>query len=116
VSKAIDLLQKVNLTIYSSKKIFLAAINGFAMGPGFELALACDLILASDSAWMSLPQASRGMVTDAGGLSFLKLKGISEFFINEILMTGKKYESLELKNIHEDGGYSTFIKYRSYYF
>jgi len=98
VSKAIDLLQKVNLTIYSSRKIFLAGINGFAMGPGFELAIACDLILASDKAWMSLPQASRCMVTDAGGLSMLKLKGINEFFINEILMTGKKYESMELKN------------------
>ncbi len=52
---------------YVSKPI-IAAVNGFALGGGTELALACDLVVASERATFGLPEVRRGMVAGAGGL------------------------------------------------
>jgi len=49
-------------------KPVIAAVNGFAMGGGTELALACDLIVASTEATFGLPEVKRGLVAAAGGL------------------------------------------------
>jgi crotonobetainyl-CoA hydratase len=49
-------------------KPVIAAVNGFAMGGGTELALACDLIVASSEATFGLPEVKRGLVAAAGGL------------------------------------------------
>lgn len=45
----------------------IAAVNGFAFGGGMELALACDLIVASDTASFALPEVRRGLLAAAGG-------------------------------------------------
>ena len=49
-------------------KPVIAAVNGFAMGGGTELALACDLIVASSEAKFGLPEVKRGLIAAAGGL------------------------------------------------
>jgi crotonobetainyl-CoA hydratase len=49
-------------------KPVIAAVNGVAMGGGFEVALACDLILAADSATFALPEPKVGLAALAGGL------------------------------------------------
>jgi acetyl-CoA C-acetyltransferase len=49
-------------------KPLIAAVNGVAMGGGFEIALACDLIIASDSAIFALPEPKVGLAALAGGL------------------------------------------------
>jgi enoyl-CoA hydratase/carnithine racemase len=49
-------------------KPVIAAVNGFAMGGGFEIALACDLIIASENATFALPEPSVGLAATAGGL------------------------------------------------
>ena len=49
-------------------KPIIAAINGVAMGGGFEIALACDLIVAAESALFSLPEPRVGLAATAGGL------------------------------------------------
>jgi crotonobetainyl-CoA hydratase len=46
----------------------IAAVNGFAMGGGTELALACDLVVASSEATFGLPEVRRGLIAAAGGL------------------------------------------------
>ncbi|KYK57000.1 hypothetical protein DCS_04007 [Drechmeria coniospora] len=50
------------------KKPVIAAVNGFALGGGFELALNCDMVVASPTATFALPEAKRGLWPAAGGL------------------------------------------------
>jgi enoyl-CoA hydratase/carnithine racemase len=52
-------------------KPVVAAVNGVAMGGGFEIALACDLIIASDQAKFALPEPKVGLAALAGGLNRL---------------------------------------------
>lgn len=52
-------------------KPVIAAVNGVAMGGGFEIALACDLIIAADSAKFALPEPKVGLAALAGGLNRL---------------------------------------------
>jgi crotonobetainyl-CoA hydratase len=53
-------------------KPLIAAVNGFALGGGTEIALACDLVVASATAAFGLPEVRRGIVAGAGGLVRLK--------------------------------------------
>jgi crotonobetainyl-CoA hydratase len=49
-------------------KPLIAAVNGYAMGGGTEIALACDLVVASEEASFGLPEVRRGLVAAAGGV------------------------------------------------
>ncbi len=52
---------------FTQSKPVVARVNGYALGGGFELALACDLIVASDNAEFALPEVRLGLVPGAGG-------------------------------------------------
>lgn len=49
-------------------KPVIGAVHGFAFGGGFELALACDLLICADDARFGLPEVTRGLIAGAGGL------------------------------------------------
>lgn len=49
-------------------KVLIAAVNGAALGGGFEIALACDMIVAAETATFGLPEAHRGLFAGAGGV------------------------------------------------
>src|SRR3546814_17035787 len=56
------------LTEGSRSKPVIAAVNGAAVAGGFEIALACDIIVAADHAVFGLPEVKRGMFAFAGGV------------------------------------------------
>lgn len=61
------LLWRVNEAIWQSPKAFIAAVNGWCVGGGFELALYCDLRIASEQARFGFPEMTLGAFPGAGG-------------------------------------------------
>jgi enoyl-CoA hydratase len=56
------------LTRKPPRKPLIAAVEGYALAGGFELVLACDLVVASESAQFGVPEVKRGLAATAGGL------------------------------------------------
>ena len=79
---------------FSLTKPVIAAVNGLAVGGGFELALAADLIVASTTARFWLPEAQLGMLPDSGGLLRLP-KAIPARLAREMIFTGRRMEADE---------------------
>lgn len=74
--------------IENNSKVVIAAINGYAFGGGFEIALACDIIVAAAGAKMGLPEILLNLIPGGGGtLRLTKKIGIN--LTNEIVMTGR---------------------------
>jgi enoyl-CoA hydratase/carnithine racemase len=70
------------------EKPIIAAVEGRALGGGFEIALACDLIVAGQSATFGLPEVRRGLVASGGGM--LRLPGrIPRNLATEVVLTGR---------------------------
>jgi enoyl-CoA hydratase len=66
----------------------IAAVNGLALGGGLELALACDLIVAADTARMGLPEITLGLIPGFGGTQRLALRtGLSR--ARDLIYTGR---------------------------
>ncbi|KAF1818068.1 ClpP/crotonase [Dissoconium aciculare CBS 342.82] len=70
------------------KKPIIAAVNGHALGGGFEICLGCDMIVASPRATFGLPEAARGLYAAAGGLSRL-VRQAGMTVASEIAMMGR---------------------------
>lgn len=79
---------------FNLSKPVICAVNGMAVGGGFELALACDLIVAAEHAQFFLPEANIGLVPDAGGVLRLP-KALPKNIAMEMLYTGKRLSAAE---------------------
>lgn len=75
-------------------KPVIAAVEGFALAGGCELALACDLIVAAESAEFGLPEATLGLVAGSGGLIRLPQR-IPRQIALEIALTGRRFPAPE---------------------
>ena len=85
--------------IENNSKVVIAAINGYAFGGGFEIALACDMIVASAGAKMGLPEILLNLIPGGGGsLRLTKKIGIN--LTNEIVMTGR---TIVAEEMHDRG-------------
>ncbi len=80
--------------LFDLDKPVIGAVNGYAAGGGFELALACDLIVASDDARLSLPEVKLGLVPDSGGIFHLARR-LPRALANELLLTGRPMDASE---------------------
>ena len=72
---------------FDLEKPIIAAVNGFAMGGGFETALSCDIILASDNAKFALPEVKVGFFAAASGVQRLS-RYIGRLAAQEMMFTG----------------------------
>jgi crotonobetainyl-CoA hydratase len=80
--------------MFDLDKPVIAAVNGLAAGGGFELVLACDLIVAAKHAEFFLPELSLGIVPDAGGAQRLPRR-LPWFLAMELLLTGRRMTAEE---------------------
>ena len=79
---------------FENTKPVVAAVNGVAMGGGFEIALACDLIVASENAIFALPEPRVGLAALAGGMHRLP-RQISLKHAMGMLLTGRRVGAAE---------------------
>ncbi len=75
-------------------KPVIAAVNGLAIGGGFELALAADLIVAADTAEFALPEIRLGLLADSGGMLRLPRR-LPPAIAREMLLTGRRMDAAE---------------------
>jgi len=79
-------------------KPVVAMIRGYALGGGLELALACDLRIASETAQFGLPEVTLGWIPGAGGTQYLP-RLIGRGMAAYLLYTGERIEAMEAKAI-----------------
>ncbi|MCP5068485.1 MAG: enoyl-CoA hydratase/isomerase family protein [bacterium] len=84
-----------NLTI---DKPMIAAVNGYCLAGGLEIALACDLRIASENASFGLPEVTRGMIPGAGGTQRLpRLIGPERAL--DLILSGRRIDAVEAERI-----------------
>ena len=110
-----DIKQMLNQTPFEAKdfalyasKVFrkletlsvptIAAVNGFALGGGMELAMACDMRIASENALFGQPEVGLGIIPGFGGTQRLP-RLISEGMANELILSGRKIKAAQAKEI-----------------
>jgi len=79
---------------FDLEKPIIAAVNGFAMGGGFETALSCDIILASENAKFALPEVKVGFFAAASGVQRLS-RYIGRLAAQEMMFTGRTIGAAE---------------------
>jgi enoyl-CoA hydratase len=90
-------------------KPLIAAVEGYALAGGFEIALACDLIVAADDARFGIPEVKRGLVAAAGGLLRLP-RQLPQRVAMELALTGdmlaapRAYELGLINSLSAPGG------------
>lgn len=93
-----ELGQQVTLLMESLPFPTIAAVNGFALGGGFEMALACDFIFASSNAVFGLPEVKLGLIPGFGGTQRLS-RVVGERRAKEIMFSGRNVKIEEAKTL-----------------
>ncbi|KAG9253484.1 ClpP/crotonase-like domain-containing protein [Emericellopsis atlantica] len=87
-------LEDLCTCIAGIRKPILAAVEGMALGGGFEVTLMCDIIFASNTARFGLPEVSIGLLPGAGGTQRLT-NAVGKFKAMQVILLGKQIEAPE---------------------
>jgi len=114
-----EAFQLMGRTLYAAieenSKPIIAAINGYAFGGGFEIALACDMILCKQYVKLGLPEINLNLIPGGGGTQRLTRK-IGSNLANEIIMTGTAVTAEEMwargvvNHIYEKDGFNEDVE------
>lgn len=77
----------------------VAAVEGYALGGGFEMVLACDLVVASRTARFGLPEVTRGLIASAGGLLRLPTR-LPRPVATRLALTGERLSGEQAHDLH----------------
>ena len=87
--------------LYSSflkfRKVLIAAVNGYALGGGFEIVLLCDIILASQDAKFGFPEITLGLFPGIGGT--VVAQTIGRYRANQMILTGEFVKADEMRGM-----------------
>ncbi len=90
--------QEILFKMEQSEKPFIACVNGFALGGGFELALACDFIYATENAKLGFPETGLAIIPGFGGTQNLS-RLVGKNIAKEFIFTAKMVTANEAKNL-----------------
>ncbi|KAH8591071.1 ClpP/crotonase-like domain-containing protein [Bisporella sp. PMI_857] len=93
-----EYLKDLSDAIGSMRKPIIAAVLGFALGGGFELAMMCDIIIAAKDAKFGLPELSIGTIPGAGGTQRLA-RTLGKFKTMELILTSATLTGEELEHL-----------------
>jgi enoyl-CoA hydratase/carnithine racemase len=80
------------------RKPLIAAVEGYALGGGFEIVLACDLVVAARDATFGLPEVARGLLPTSGGL-FRAPRSLPLNVAREMILTGERLAADRLERL-----------------
>ncbi len=91
VKKMIEVLDSLFINMYENDKPIVAAVNGVALGGGYELVLSCDMVVASEKAKFGQPEIAVGVFPPIASLAFPQLTSI--YHAMEVVLGGEVFDA-----------------------
>ena len=91
-------LQEITNMLRDERLVSIAAVHGFVLGAGLEIALSCDFVIAEQQALLGFPEVSVGLSV-TGGISYLLPQAVGLPKAKELILLGEKFTALEAQDM-----------------